>query len=145
MLNKYFFKLIILSFFLLIANVVNGDDQFNFDVTTIEITDNGNRFTGYDRGEITTSDGLLINADSFDYFKNTNILKAKGNIVIYDKRKDVKIYSDNLTYLKNEGKILTDKNSKAVHKNYIIKAEKFLYDENQNKIVANKKVISEDT
>ena len=103
-----------------------------------------NRFTGSDRGKISTSDGLTIDADSFHYYKNTNILKARGNIIIYDKLKDIKIFSDKLTYLKNEEKIFTEKNSKAIHKNYEINAEKFLYNEVTNILKANNNIKSFD-
>ena len=122
--NKIFKKILFIFLFLLQFTSVNSIEQFNFDVTKIEISEDGNRFTGLDRGKITTTDGLTINADNFDYYKNTNILKARGNIIIYDELKDVIIYSDKLTYLKNEGKFL-QKNSKVIHKNYKITAKNF--------------------
>ena len=143
--NNLFIKIYFLIFFFLQLSPLNSSEQFNFDVTKIEITEEGNRFTGLDRGEISTNDGLIINADNFDYYKNTNVLKARGNIVIYDKIKNVKIYSDKLTYLKNEGKIFTEKNSKALHNNYEIIAEKFTYNEITNTIKADNNVKSIDT
>ena len=142
--NNILIRTFFLIFFLLQLTSVNSNEQFNFDVTKIEITEDGNRFSGLDRGKISTSDGLTINADSFDYYKNTNILKAKGNIIIYDELKDVRIYSEKLTYLKNEGKIFTENNSKAIHKNYEITAERFSYNEITNIIKADNNVKSFD-
>ena len=48
-------------------------EQFNFDVTEIEITDNGNIFKGLKRGVVTTNDGIELKADEFEYNKNTNV------------------------------------------------------------------------
>ncbi len=142
--NKLLIKIFFLFCFFINLTSVNSSEQFNFDVTKIEITEDGNRFTGLNRGKISTSDGLIIKADNFDYYKNTNILKARGNIIIYDELKEVWIYSEKLTYLKNEGKIFTEKNSKAVHKNYEITANRFSYNEITNVIKADDNVKSFD-
>jgi len=69
-----FFILIILFTF----SISNANEQFNFDVTEIEISQNGNKFSGRERGIITTNDDLEIQADTFDYNKTKNILIAKG-------------------------------------------------------------------
>ena len=58
--------------------------QFNFDVTNIEILQNGNIYKGTKRGEFTTNNGIIINADLFEYDKSLNILNAKGNVKIED-------------------------------------------------------------
>ena len=66
--NK-FIKLIIFIFInvnLLISNAI-AQEQFNFDITEIEIQENGNLFKGIERGTITTNDGLSIDADKFEY------------------------------------------------------------------------------
>ena len=50
-------------------------------------------------------DGTVITADNFDYDKIKNILKVNGNIEFIDSQKEIKIYSDSATYLKQEEKI----------------------------------------
>ena len=47
-------------------------------------------------------DGIFVTADNFEYDKITNILIANGNVVVDDKIKDSKIYSENITYFKNK-------------------------------------------
>ena len=98
---------------ILISNLICfksfGFDQFNFDVTEIEIKNNGNLIKGLKEGTITSNDGLKIEADQFEYEKSTNILNARGNVKIVDQIKDYEIFSENITYLKN------------LEKNYFIK------------------------
>ncbi|MDC1163787.1 hypothetical protein OAS99_01370, partial [Candidatus Pelagibacter sp.] len=108
---KKIFFLVILSFY--IFSYSNSNEVFNFDVTEIEITENGNKFVGLKKGRITTNDGIIIDANSFEYDKKLNILKAAGNIKIEDTINNYVILTENLTYLKNEEIISTQKNSKA--------------------------------
>ena len=58
---------------------VNSQEQFNFDVTQIDILENGNKFIGTKRGTITSNNGIIINADQFEYQKKLNILKKVQN------------------------------------------------------------------
>ena len=76
---------------LLITNSISYE-QFNFDVTEVEIKEDGNRFLGKKRGTATTNDGLLIKADEFDYDKIQNILKIKGDIEFEDSKEKFKIF-----------------------------------------------------
>ena len=54
--------------------VVQANEQFNFDVTEVEILEKGNKFIGKKRGIITTQDNIEIEADQFEYDKISNIL-----------------------------------------------------------------------
>ena len=107
---KKIFFLVILSFY--IFSYSNSNEVFNFDVTEIEITENGNKFVGLKKGRITTNDGIIIDANSFEYDKKLNILKAAGNIKIEDTINNYVILTENLTYLKNQEIISTQKNSR---------------------------------
>ena len=51
----------------IINNNSFSNDQFNFNVTELEITENGNKVKGFKRGTITTDDGIKFDADEFDY------------------------------------------------------------------------------
>ena len=136
---------IFIFLFLFISTVsLNSSEQFNFDVTELNIIEEGNRFTGEKGGIVTTDDGIIINAENFDYNKVSNILSANGNVKIEDTKKQIVIYSDKITYIKDQEKIFTDKNSKAVHDEFIIKANKFYYDKNSNILEAKENVKIDD-
>ena len=63
--NKFLLTFIFfyLNFFSL--GLSNAQDQFNFNVSEIEILENGNKVIGTKRGEVSTSDGFVIEADNF--------------------------------------------------------------------------------
>ena len=143
--NNYKFIFLVISFLCIFTYSVHGNDQFNFNVTEVEITEEGNRFKGYKRGIVTTNDGLIIDADTFDYNKITNILEAWGNVKINDTKNGIIIYSNDATYLKNEEKVFTKNGSKATNGNFIITANNFNYDKILNILNANDDVEIEDT
>ena len=78
---------LVLIFNFIVIPISISYEQFNFDVTEVEIKEDGNRFLGKKRGTATTNDGILINADEFDYDKIKNILKIDGNIEFIDTKK----------------------------------------------------------
>ncbi|MDB3988022.1 organic solvent tolerance protein [Candidatus Pelagibacter sp.] len=133
---------LIIIFLVLIINIIYipssiSNEQFNFDVTEVEIKEDGNRFIGKKRGTATSDKGMLINADEFNYDKIRNILKVNGNLEFIDSQKKIKIYSDNGTYLKQEEKIFTEGNSKGIDQNgTIITAHSFNYDKNLDILIA---------
>ena len=104
MLNKLLiiFAIILNNFFLYYAY---SDDQINFDVSQIEVLEGGDKIIGKKRGTITTYDGVIINADEFEYDKVKKVLKAKGNITVNDKANDYIINSENILYLRDQERI----------------------------------------
>ena len=142
MLNK--FKILIFIIFIFQSNILLAQDQFNFDVTEIEIKENGNKFFGLKRGTITTESGLVINADKFIYDKILNILDAQGNVKIIDKLNNYTIYTNKITYLKNDEIIFTKGDSKAVNDNTVILAQEFKYLKKTNLLIAKNKVTIND-
>ncbi len=134
----------IISLFLFYIINVNSSEQFNFNITEVEITEEGNNYKGLKKGIITTNDGIKIIADQFNYNKLSNILDASGNIKITDNVNNYTIFTDNITYLKNEEIILTDGNSRALNKGISIDADKFNYNKNLNILNAKNNVIFKD-
>ncbi len=137
--NKIFkLAYILILFFIPISS--NSQEQFNFDITQIDILDNGNKFVGTKRGTITSNNGIVINADEFEYNKKLNILKAKGNVKIVDEINNYEIYSKNVIYEKNNDFISTNKESKAIDpkKGIEINADIFEYNVIKNIITAKK-------
>ena len=122
----------------------NSAEQFNFDVKEITILENGNKFVGKNRGVITTDSGIIINADTFEYYKKSNILIANGNVKIVDTINNNEIYTENITYEKNKSLIYTKNNSKALDldEGIEINADNFEYDLNKNLINAKENVVA---
>ena len=117
-----------LIFFLIISNLIflnlYGDDQINFDVSEIEILDSGKKIVGKNRGTITTENGIIIQADEFEFDKVKNILQAKGNITIEDKLNNYNFIAKAITYFKNEEKIeIQGKTEAMIGNNYNFKTE----------------------
>jgi len=133
MINSFYKSLIILILLSLINFNAFSQDQFNFDITEVEILENGNIYNGYKRGTITVDNGLIVTADRFRYNKTLNILDTYGDVLIYDRVKNLSILSQKATYIKNEEKIFTEGDSKANDENGItITADKLKYDKIQN-------------
>jgi LPS-assembly protein len=139
---SYIIFLFLLNFIHLQAN-----EPFNFNVTEVEITNEGNFFRGLKRGTAETNNGqTIITADTFEYDKNTNILNAKGNVEIEDKIKEYKIKSSDITYFKNSEEIFSKGKTEAVVQT---KYEVFSSDVNINRILnklvsQNKTIIIDD-
>ena len=130
-------NLFVFLFLSLMSLSVNAVEQFNFDVTEIEILEDGNKFIGTNRGKITTIDGIEIEADRFEYIKDVNLLSASGNIKIIDNVNDYLIFTENLIYKKNENILLTKENSRAISSKDKIEilAKNFEYDRSKNIIL----------
>ena len=130
------YVLILLIFFSTYSSWIYAGEQFNFDVTEIEIFEKGNKFKGTKRGTITTDNGIVQDADTFEYDKPKNVLNAKGNVILKDLNNDTIILSNDITYNKAKEKIFTNSRSRATRNNTIIDANIFEYDKNQNTLDA---------
>ncbi len=138
-----FILIILINFFNF--NAYAGE-QFNFDITEVQILENGNKYIGTKKGRITTNDGIIIDANQFEYDKISNILNASGKVKITDTINNYLLFTDNITYNKNDEIILTNKNSKAIDlKDSVeISGENFKYNRSLNIISAFKNVIIDD-
>ena len=133
--NKFNYIFLIFIFNYVINFNAYGADNFNFDVKEIEIVEEGNKFIGKNGGTATSTDGTIIKAKNFEYDKVKNILIAFGNVEIIDKKENILIKSEKVTYLKSSELIFSNGKSKAISKGIIIDADNFEY----NKV---KKVIN---
>ena len=116
---------------------IKAEEQFNFDINDVEIIDEGNIFKGFNGGTVTTDSGLIIIADEFEYNKSLNILKAFGEVKINDEINDYEIFAKKITYLKNEEKIFTIGETKAlIEKNYLFKSKNVELLRNLNKLIS---------
>ena len=128
--------------------VVQANEQFNFDVTEVEIIEKGNKFIGKKRGIITTQDNIEIEADQFEYNKISNILKLAGNVIIKDINQNSTIYSQEITYYKNQEIYKSIRDSKFINTkdNIEIEADQFEYNKISNilKLTGNAKIVDLD-
>ena len=143
--NKLLITYIISFFFIFINFKAFSDQQFNFEITEIEILEEGNLFKGNKRGKIVSDNGILIKANNFTYNKSKNILNANGKVIIEDLINKYQIFSDEIKYFKNQDLIITNGNSKAIDDNKkIITSKIFEYDRQNNIINAKDNVTIED-
>jgi LPS-assembly protein len=82
-------------------------EEFIFEVTDLEITENGNIYKGNNRGTIRTDNQLKLISNSFEYLKKINRLEANGDVQLFDLNNDITINAQQIFYLKSEGKIFT--------------------------------------
>ncbi|WP_415278630.1 hypothetical protein ABXT72_01670 [Candidatus Pelagibacter sp. Uisw_094] len=110
-------KIIIFSLILVIKlNFINLvlANEFKFNTTELQVTENGNLIKGIDGGIITTKNNeIVITADNFIYNKLTTLLEAEGNVRLIDKIENIIIESNKIFYLKNKEEIYTVGKSKA--------------------------------
>ena len=140
--NKINKIIYILTYFFLIFNDYSVE-SFNFDVTEEEILENGNKFIGSEKGRITSDDGVIINADKFEYDKNLNILNASGNVKINDTKNGYIIYTEKVIYDKEQEIIFTENGSKgySLENDIEISANNFEYNKTLNKVLAKDDVV----
>ena len=150
-------KLYILIIFLILFFIKNtlATEEFVFDVTEIEITEQGNLIKGINKGTIKTNNGVLIKSDYFSYDKIDNVLISKGDVEIFDTSKNTKLFGNTIIYNKkleifsasgnvqfldqaNDVQIFTE-NAKYKKVNQIIETK-----ENSKAIYANDKIITAD-
>ncbi len=138
--NKKKFTLSFFLTFFFLTFYSHSNESFNFDVTEIEIKENGNLFIGKNNGTATSIDGTTIEADNFEYNKIKNILISSGKVKIFDPKNKIIIYSDKVTYFKNDELFFTNGNSRAIGTDFQINAKRFEYNKLRNIIYAKDKV-----
>ena len=142
--NKLKIFILFFFYFFLLCKSVNSNEPFEFNVTEIKILENGNQIYGYKGGTATSKDGSIIAAENFFFNKLTNILEVTGNVKYSNISNDIIITSDKAIYLKNDEKIYTVGNSKAVNENNTITASNLEYDKIKNIFKAKKNAIAKD-
>ena len=132
----------IIIFFFIILNLgilnANSNDQINFDVSELEILDGGNKIIGKNRGNISTADGINIEADKFEFDKTQNVLRAQGNIVIKDQLNNYNFSAQEIIYIKNDERI------EIKGKSEVIFNENYKFEIENATILRNEMIISSD-
>tara|TARA_B100001564_G_C20661887_1_gene681935 strand:+ start:632 stop:3253 length:2622 start_codon:yes stop_codon:yes gene_type:complete len=144
--NKFYLICIFLIFSLINFSNLNSEEIFNFNVSEIELTENGNIIKGYNGGEAYTNDGISISANNFEYNKIKTFLVASENVKLNDREQNLKITADEISYQKNNENIVARGNVIIIddEKNILIKANEILYLKDLEEIVASGKVFLND-
>ena len=128
-------------FLIFIFSLINlktyGAEIFDFNVTEVEIIENGNKFIGKKCGTAISEDGTVIKAKNFEYDKIKNILIATDDVEIDNRKDNIIIYSQKITYFKNDEYVVTKGKSKAINEGIVIDADNFEYHKNKNILNAN--------
>jgi len=104
--SKFITFFLVLVFTLYNFSQVFGE-EFIFEISDLEITENGNIYKGNNRGTIRTDSHLKLISDNFEYLKKINRLEANGNVQLFDLNNNITISAQKIFYLKNEEKIFT--------------------------------------
>jgi LPS-assembly protein len=142
--NNFKTFLLFLVFNFLICVSINANEEFVFDVTELEILENGNLIIGTKKGKVTVSNGNIITANNFKYNKISNILEASGNVKFDNQIDEILIFSDLAVYNKNKEEISTYGNSKAINNDIKINAKNFIYNKPTDILNANNNVTIND-
>ena len=129
------FTLFILINLCITSNLVSN--EVNFEANSIELKEKDSRIIAKKNLKIFNQKETIY-ANEMDYDKSSQIIKAKGDIKIENLEEDIEIFGDELTYFKNEEKIILIKNIKInFGKNLIFNTEKILYDKTKKQIDVN--------
>ena len=109
-----FIKIILILLLSVIYTSKVISDDFIFNISELEITENGNVYNGINGGKVTTDNGIEITSDNFKYNKLTTLLESSGNAILFDKIKNITIKSEQIFYLKNKELAYTIGKSSAV-------------------------------
>ena len=104
--NKFVTFFLILLFSLSNLNQVLAE-EFIFEISDLDIIDNGNVYKGNNRGTIRTNNQLELISNNFEYLKKINRLEANGDVQLFDLNNDITINAQQIFYFKNEEKIFT--------------------------------------
>ena len=136
MIRKFLLFYFCIIFFSSSSNLLAED--FFFEGKEIQIIDNGEILKS-DKGiEITSTNGIYITAQEFEYNKNKSELIVKKNVMIYDKINDAVIKTDQIKYFKDIEQINTFGETQiTIEKNIFIKTKDLIYLKNSNDLKSN--------
>ena len=143
--NKFNISILFFIFFLLISENSIADDDFVFESTSIEVSDNGSVIKAKNGVNITSNNGLEISSKESTYSKTSKKLLLIGDVVIFDNKKNITIRSNNIEYDKvSEIIISKDKTLINIDDNFNVKSENISFLKLKNIIQSNEKSVLED-
>ena len=139
----------IIAIFLVLLNFhslkVALAEEFIFEVSNLEITDNGNIYKGKNRGKIVTDTQLELISDNFEYLKKTNQLKVEGNVQLFDFKNDISINAETIFYFKDKNKLSSiGKTTIKISNDYTIEGYDLTFLEDEMILSSNKNTTIKD-
>ncbi len=126
---------ILLSVFLFFLNNLCFAEDFYFEGDEIEIINNGEILKSNKGVQITSSSGVVITAQEFEYNKKNLELSVNNNVLINDKINNLIIKTNRVKYFKNIEEIQTFEDTEIeIEKNIIITTKNLIYSRNLNEI-----------
>ena len=125
--NKFLISILASLLIVSFANNLHSKD-FIFESDSIEIKENGNLIVAKDGVNIKVENNIEINSDQSFYNKTSQVLLLKGNVILLDKEKNIKILSNNIEYNKINEKIISGgKTTTYIGTGYIIDGSNITY------------------
>ena len=114
-------------------------DFIKYSVNNYKIISEGNSQI------VNLKDQTKMIADNFDYNISKNIIIANKNVIFENRIKNYKIFSNKITYFKNDEKINTNGDTSAeINSKYFIKSKNVTFLQNLMELSSNSKTIIED-
>ena len=139
-------KLIILIIYFIFFHSINFVYAFKFETESIQIIKETNTIIANNGKALSFDNDLEINADKFQYFKDTNFLNSSGNGEAIIKSKDIIIKFDEANFDQKKMTI-TAKGGVTINqtsKNFTIETDEIFYDKLNNLIISNSNTILKD-
>ena len=139
-------KIIILLIYFIFFHSINFVYAFKFETESIQIIKETNTIIANNGKALSFDNDLEINADKFQYFKDTNFLNSSGNGEAIIKSKDIIIKFDEANFdqkkmtITAKGGVIINQTSK----NFTIETDEIFYDKLNNLIISNSNTILKD-
>ena len=135
--NNFTWKVIFFLVFLT-SFLSAHSEELRFEATSIELEDKDKIITAKQGVKILSGDEIIIDADNMIYNKEKKFLQANGNIIIRNKRENIEIKSDEITYDKNIERIVSSGNVEIkFNDNYTLTTKEIIYLKNSGEILIN--------
>ncbi len=137
---------IFLSLFLFLLNNLSFAEDFYFEGDEIEIINNGEILKSNKGVQITSSSGVVITAQEFEYNKKNLELSVNKNVLINDKINNLIIKTKKIKYFKNKEQIQTFEDTEIeIEKNITITTKNLIYSRNLNELKSKYKTSVKDS
>ena len=137
-------KIIFLNFLIIFFIFINKSfaEDFYFEGEEIQVVGNGEILKSNKGIKITSTNGVIITAQEFEYNKNNSELIVSTNVILVDEINDTIIKTNKIKYLRNLEKIQTFGDTEIdVKKNISIKTKNLIYLRNSSEIKSKYKTI----
>ena len=132
--NRHIYFILLIIIFIIKANSTLAM-PFNIKAEEIIFQNNKKLMIANGNVEIISDNGIIINGNKLTYDKSKDVLRIYGNIILEDKLKKLKIYSEEIIYDKKIENIFFDKKVKInFNEEYFLDSKDIVYSINDYKI-----------